>query len=288
MSENETTETVAAREKEVSTASSVSNKTGAGKYIGAALVVSVMILGVLFLMEKEGRSSTHLFTSIISKTAVAEVNGEKITQADLAASVAQFKQMAVSQGVDVTSPEAMVEIKKQALDVLINTELLKQRASEKGLSITDEEVASRLEEIKVQVGGEEVLIARMTELGIDQNKLQQDIKDELLIQKLLDAVFAEKNIEITEEEILAAYNGAGGAEAGLPPIEDVRGEIESQLRSPKEQETVNDLLVELKSEADVQINDDESSEPVLAPAPEAAPAPELVPTQEADTEEVQD
>ena len=141
-----------------------------------------------------------------------------------------------------------------------------------------------MEEIKVEVGGEEVLSARMAELGIDQNKLQQDIKDELLIQKLLDAVFEEKNIEISEEEIKVAYDAAGGVEAGLPPLDEVRPEVEGQLRSAKEQTIVSDLLTEIRDDADIQIKEDDSS--VSAPAPAPVPIPMPEPTEEDGGEEV--
>lgn len=262
MSENESNESVVSTGKEVSSTSVTTPKTGAGKYIGAVLIVSVIILGVLFLMEKEGRSSTNLFTSVINNTAVAKVNGEKITSAELAASVAQFKQMAAAQGADVTASEAQAQIRSQALDVLINTALLMQKATNQGLSVSDEEVMERLDAIKVDVGGEEILAQRMAELGIDEDKLQQDIKDELLIQKLLDSVFAEKNIEITDEEIQQAYDAAGGEEAGLPVLEEVRSDVEAQLRSEKEQEAVNELLTEIKDGADINIFVDEEVDTV--------------------------
>ncbi|MEY3784466.1 MAG: hypothetical protein RLZZ230_788 [Candidatus Parcubacteria bacterium] len=258
MSENELnqSETTAAE-----TVTAVSKKSPVGKYIAALLIVAVIVLGVLYLLEKEGRSSTKLFTSIIENSAVVVVNGEKITKKELDASVVQFVQMAIAQGVDTTNPDAQAQIHSQALDVLINTELLKQSATEKGISVTDQEVADRLESIKTDIGGEDVLAERMATLGIDEVRLQQDIKDELLIQKLLDTVFAEKSTEVSDEEITAMYADAGGVEAGLPPLEEVREQIVSQIKSSKEQVIVDEYIAELKGTAKIDMKESEEKTP---------------------------
>lgn len=224
--------------------------------LGAVIIVVLIVLGVLYQMEKEGRSSTHLFTSLIERQennrVVAVINGQEIINSDLKLSIGQFSQMAAAQGVDVASAEAQVELRKQALEVLINTTILKQEAATRQLIASDEEVTNRLNAIREELGGEEVLAERMASLGIDQEKLQSDVKDELTIQKLLDQVFAESNIEITEEEITAVYEGAGGAEAGLPALEEVRAQVEAQVRASKEQAIVDDFLTTLKEGASIE------------------------------------
>ncbi len=227
-----------------------------GIYAGAFLIVLLIIGGVLFVMEKQGRSSTHLFTKIIDSFAVAVVNGEKITNGDLKTSVTQFSQMAAAQGVDINADEAKEQINSQALDVLINTELLRQKAAEKGITVSSEEVSERIETIKVDVGGEEVLNGRLTELGISKEKLQQDVNDEILIQRLLDGIFAEKSIEISEEEISKMYNDALAVDEKLPPLENVRADIEKSIKTSKEQVIIDELLIELKDGAQIEIKEE--------------------------------
>lgn len=226
-------------------------------YAVAIGAVAVILLGVLYLLEKEDRSSTNFFSSIIesqeANTVVAVVNGEEIINSELSTSIQQFGQAAAAQGVDLTDPDAQVEIRSQALDVLINTELLKQDAEKRGIVVTDEVVDERLESIKVEIGGEEVLTERMNELGIGTEKLFQDIKAELLISELLDLVFSEANLEVTEEEVNSVYENAGGTEAGLPSLEEVRGQVEAQIMSSKEQAAIDDYLAVLKDEADIEI-----------------------------------
>ena len=226
-------------------------------YLIAAVVVILIILGVLYALEKEGRSSTNLFglvtTDQKSSEVVATVNGESIVSSDLDISVQQFSQAAAFQGVDISSPDAQAEIRNQALDVLVNTELLKQAAADKGLEVTEDEVSNRLSEIKTEIGGEDILADRMKELGIDESKLQKDVHDELLIQKLLDGLFLDADINVTEEEIASVYENASGTVSDLPALDEVREDVEAQIRASKEQEVIDKYLTELRSGADIQL-----------------------------------
>ncbi|MCA9359145.1 SurA N-terminal domain-containing protein [Candidatus Kaiserbacteria bacterium] len=226
-------------------------------YITAVVVVVLILAGALFMMEKQGRSSTKIFSSIIEKQeatkVVAVVNGEEIVNSELETSIKQFSQAATAQGVDPTSPDIQTEIRNQSLEVLVNTELLKQAAAEKGIEISEDDVSERLTAISTEIGGEEVLAERMAALGIDEEKLHEDIKSELMIQQLLDSVFAEAEIAITEEEVNSVYENAGGAAAGLPALEEVRAQIEEQIRTSKEQEVVDAYLKELREGAEVVI-----------------------------------
>lgn len=232
-------------------------KKSAKSYVVAGLVVLLIIFGVLYLLEKEGRSSTNIFAGVLAsqeaKAVVVVINGEEVVNSELEVSIQQFSLAAEAQGVDINDPEAKAEIRDQALDVLINTKLLKQVAAENNTEVSDDEVSERLSAIETDMGGAEVLEARMLELDIDADQLRKDIHDEILIQKVLDTVFAEANIEVTEEEVVALYDGAGGEEAGLPALDDVRAEIEAQIRSTKEQAAIDAYLNVLKEEAEVEV-----------------------------------
>tara|TARA_B100000508_G_C11465090_1_gene281305 strand:- start:7502 stop:8281 length:780 start_codon:yes stop_codon:yes gene_type:complete len=258
MNEQETTQTEVA--ENTPTPETVTPAKGSSvwkKYIIPVGVVAVIILGVLYLMEKEGRSKTNLFGGIIesqeANVTVAVVNGQKIKNGQLTTSIQQFTQVAVAQGIDVTSVETQEEIKDQALEVLINTELLKQDALGRGHAISDEDVSNRITEIETELGGEETLNDRMTTLGITRDQLQQDVGDELLIQLLLDEIFAEAEIVVTDEEIAEVYSMAGGEEAGLPSMEEVSEQVREQIVASKEQELIDNHLTELRTGAEIEI-----------------------------------
>jgi hypothetical protein len=231
------------------------NKTA--MYIVAAVIVVATLLVVLFMLEKEGRSSTGVFDSYFASqennATVAVVNNEEITGKDLNTSIQQFNQAALAQGVDISSPEVAADIRSQSLEVLVNTALLRQAANSKGIEVTDEAAAERLETIEVEIGGAEVLQSRIDELGLTRADLEEDIKEEILIQTLLDGIFADAEIEVTDEEIMDVYTAAGGVEAGLPPIEEVRDQVEAQVRGGKEQEVIDGYLDSLKADAEIEL-----------------------------------
>lgn len=222
----------------------------------AAVLVLIGLLGFTYMMEKEGRIETGLFDGIgnltASYTAVAKVNDEKITKKELNVSMSQLELGAAAQGVDIADPKIKEQIQTQALDMLINTALLKQEAEARGIKITAEDVDNRLTTLKEEIGGEEVLMERMMQFGVDEKTLRRDIENELTIQSLLDQVFAEKGLEVTEEEVVAFYDEAGGAAGGLPKLEEVRAQIEAQLKSSKEQEAVTGYIEELRSKATIE------------------------------------
>ena len=259
MSENEKeVEETMAEPENASEAAAVSNKKPVLKLYGtAAIAVAVVLLGVLYVTEKQGRSSTTLFSSIIEKQVlgevVAEVNGTDITNGDLQNSIAQFNQLAVAQGIDSANPEVQADIRTQALDVLINTELLVQAAKERDISATGEQVAQRREGIIQQLGGEDVLQERMELLGLSDEDLMEDLEEEIIIQTLLDQVFAESDVEVSEEEISAVYASAGQEGAELPALEEVRDFLEQDLRASKEQEAIDSFLETQKTAAVISV-----------------------------------
>ncbi len=268
MSENETQQTDSTNESPSVEASADKScktcKSSVKGYVGAGLIVVLIIFGVLYLLEKEGRSSTSIFATVIesqeANEVVAVVNGKDIVNSELELSVQQFSQAAVAQGIDLANPEAVAEIRTQALEVLVNTELLKQVAAEKGITVTDEDVEERLTVIKESLGGEEVLAERMAELGIEASKLEKDVHDELVIQQLLDEVFVDADVNVTEEEILAVYdeglesfNINSDGEGEFPALEEVRDVIIEQVQAPKEQAAIDAYLSKLKEAAEVEL-----------------------------------
>ena len=225
--------------------------------VAAVAVAIVVLLALLFVMERQGRVEIGIFDGlhrfVDTKTAVAKVNDGKVSKYDLDVSVTQMSAGFAAQGADTESEEVKTEIQTRAVEMLVNTELLKQEAAAQGIVITDEDVDARLETLKTDVGGEEALKERMAEFNVSEKILRRDIRNELTIQALLDGVFKEKNIAVTEEEIVEFYDKAGGEAAGLPELESVRPQIEQQLKTTKEQEVVTAYIEELRGKAEIEI-----------------------------------
>jgi FKBP-type peptidyl-prolyl cis-trans isomerase (trigger factor) len=225
----------------------------------AFLIVAIMGVGLLYILEKQGRTNTKIFSTLqsflIKEPIVATVNGEEITQAQFEKNRAQLSEQASGQGADPTVDPVKTEIETQALDILINTALLRQAAAAAGIVVTPDQVNARYDEIVTSQGGAEQLAARMTELGITEESLRADIEGEILIQTHLTATLDPSTIDITDEEIKTFYDSvASGAPtpSDVPPLAEVREQIIQQLRVGKEQELVTAYIEKLRANATIE------------------------------------
>jgi len=245
-------ETTIAPAEQITQAASAKKSAPWWTYAAAVVAVIGIILGVVYVMEEQGRLQTGLFVNE-SRTPVATVNGTDIRAEDLSTSINQISATAQLQGIDIANPEVQSNIRAQAVDMLVNTELLKQEATERGITITDEDVQGRIDQLITEVGTQELLTERMTSLGIDDAMLRRDVKTELMIQALLDQEFVDVDMEISEEEIVGVYESAGGAAAGLPDIEEVRPQIMAQIEAGREQVVIDEFIATLRADATIEV-----------------------------------
>lgn len=226
----------------------------------ATLVILIMGTGLVYALEQQGRINTGIFekigTVVNPAPAAATVNGAKITKAEYEKNLLQLQTAATAQGADVTDEAIQGEIKKQAIDVLVNTELLRQEARKDGSDVTSEQVEARYQEILTSLGGAEQLQAKMTELGITEDSLRKDIEGEILIQGHLSKAVDTSKIAISEAELKAAYEqitATAGAGATIPPLADIKTQLEAQLKTNKEQELVNAYITKIREGAEIEV-----------------------------------
>lgn len=225
--------------------------------IAAVVVVLAIFLTIFYSMEKQGRLSTGVFDGIerfmAKNETVATVNGEKISAQDLRISIQQIAEGARLQGIDPEDPQVQADIRTQAIEVLVNTELLLQDAVDRNIEVSEAEVQGRYDQLVTEVGGIEVLEERMAQFDIDDDTLFRDINHELTIQKLLDELFAEQPAEVTAAEISSFYESIGGEAAGFPPLSEMEAQIEAQLVGSKEQEIVSTYVELLRTNAVIEV-----------------------------------
>ncbi len=226
-------------------------------YVLAVAAILLICAGLLFILEKEGRISTGLFSAVIDKmeasAPAARVNGVVISGAEFSSSLQQLTDLSATQGANVTDTEVLAQLRTQAIETLVNAELLRQAAVAEGISATPEDIEGRFNEIKEGIGGEEVLKERMAEFGVTEESLRKDIENEFLIQALFDLRIDSDSIQVSETEISTFYDNAGGTAAGLPPLEEVREQIVAQIKFEQEQTLINAFIEELRNEGEVEI-----------------------------------
>lgn len=233
--------------------------TPAMKQYGIALLIVLIMGGALwYMLEEQGRVNTKVFATIkgwvMPEAAALEVNGERVPVSLYNRNLEQLTAQATAQGVPVTDEAALSELKKQSIDILINSTLLRQAAKEAGVSVTEEQIQTRYNAIVESQGGEEALTQRMAELKVTKDGLMNDIKEEILIKTHLDSAIDTSKIEITDADVEALYKSVSSNPAvTVPPLAEVRGQIEEEIRFGKEQELIAAYIETLKEKAKIEV-----------------------------------
>jgi peptidyl-prolyl cis-trans isomerase SurA len=131
---------------------------------------------------------------------LAKVNGRKISRTE----VDKFYRTQTEGSPQQPSEEQAQSLKLNILRDLIDNEILMQRAEKLGLLATDEEVDSKLNELKAPYTKEE-FDARLKERSTTVDDLKRDLRRSLTIDKVLNKEITSK-INISDSDISNYYN----------------------------------------------------------------------------------
>jgi len=173
-------------------------------------------------------------SSSVPSDAVAEVNGQDITQEQFNALLAQAKKSYVSQkrkwpAAGTTEYDTL---KNQAVSYLVQREEFKQEADKLGVTVSDADVDKRLKQIKKQYfGNDEARYKKqLKQQGLTDAQVRADIKAQLIQEKIFNKV----------------TKGAAVSDADAKKYYD---QHQSQYGTP-EQRDVAHILVKSKALAD--------------------------------------
>ena len=132
-------------------------------------------------------ASTALLYSAGSKqkSAVASVNGVLIPKAFLDREIRRFEQQAMSQGPMVVESQRE-QLNRQALDTLIDIELLYQESQRRGFEISEERIEEQVSGLQTQFGDEEGYAGALEQIGISDGELRSEFRRQLAIQEMID------------------------------------------------------------------------------------------------------
>ncbi|WP_052131644.1 SurA N-terminal domain-containing protein [Planococcus sp. CAU13] len=190
---------------------------------------------------------------------VAEVNGEEIKKEEFeSAYVAQFQQMAMQ--AQMTGQEVDQEqLKNQIAESLVGQRLLLQETDNRSIEATEEETEATLTALAEQNGlaSSDEFVAALEEQGLAEEEVMDQVASQVKVDKLIaeeagDVQASEEEVQNFYDDLKAQQEEAGGGE--LPPLEDVKSELEAQIVQQKENKAVQELVAELREEADVTIH----------------------------------
>ncbi|MGD7003368.1 SurA N-terminal domain-containing protein [Corynebacterium halotolerans] len=193
---------------------------------------------------------------------VAEVNGTEISKEDFTTVYeVQFQQMAMQSQMSGQEVD-QDQLKNMTAEGLVGNELLAQEADNRGIEASDEDAEQKLAEYAEtnQMSPDE-FIAANEEQGMDETAMRDEISSQIVIEDLLTDEFGE--FEATEDEVQATYQEAeaqqqmGGQAGGaqeLPPLDEVRPQVEEQVINQKQMESTQKLVEDLREKGDVTVH----------------------------------
>jgi peptidyl-prolyl cis-trans isomerase SurA len=192
---------------------------------------------------------------------VAEVNGEEVTKEDFVPFYeASFQQAAMQAQASGEDPDEEA-LKKQAVDDLVDTELLAQEAESRGIEISDQDVDEELTALAGQNGmkSADELLKAVEEQGLTEDQARSQIETQLLIEQLVTDETGP--IEPTEKELRALYEQArkqqeqsGQAGQEFPAFDKVRSQLVEQAKAQESGRVAETLVTDLREDAEITIN----------------------------------
>ncbi len=134
----------------------------------------------------------------------ARVNGRPITRDRLER---YFDDYAVERGRNVASirsPEAFKQLKRDALDQLVEQELLWQEAERRRTVAPKEEVDAALAVLRGEFKTEDAFLRRLQRGGFDPGSYSEWLKRQLSIRRLVEAEITSR-VSVSEDEVHARY-----------------------------------------------------------------------------------
>jgi len=135
-----------------------------------------------------------------SADVMAKVNGKRILRAD----VEKYYRNQMAQAPQQPSPEEAASLRLAILKQLIDDEIMLQRAEKDGLLATDEEVNSKLSEVKAPYTQEQFQ-QRLKERNLTEDDLKREFRRNITIEKVINKEITSK-ITISDADITAYYN----------------------------------------------------------------------------------
>lgn len=227
-------------------------KSGKKKFIviGIALLV---VAGVGSYFLPGGFNIWSKLNILMSKNTAAIINSEKITKSDLDFRIEQAKQVIQRQGADLTDEKVVSAIEKQILSDMVNEKILLQSTAESGITVSDDEILAAYNEMVATFKTKEDFEKELTSRNITEKIIKENIADQITLNKYINQNIDIKNISVTSEEINSLYKYYSSQQENMPKIEEIKSQLENEVKQQKTKAMVLELIEKLKKDANIKI-----------------------------------
>jgi peptidyl-prolyl cis-trans isomerase C len=141
-------------------------------------------------------------------SAVASVNGVLIPKEYLAREVRRFEEQTLGQG-QMVNEKQRDAINRQALDTLIDMELLYQESQRRGFEVAEERIEQQVSNLRSQFADEEGFAGALEQIGISKDELRTEFKRQIAIQDMIDLDIA-PSVSVLDQEPRDYYDNNPG------------------------------------------------------------------------------
>lgn len=180
---------------------------------------------------------------------VAVVNGEEVSQQDYNFIKDQIEEQSSVQGQEINEEQ----LQQQALDQVVSQTLITQAAEDEGFSATEEEIDEQYENVVTRAGGQDALDQVLSDLGLTEDYIREDIKEQVIIQKYIDSQSEDGSLEVTDQEVSDFYDQMSAQQENTPALDEVESQIRSQLEQQKQGQLVSQIVSQLREDAEIEI-----------------------------------
>lgn len=152
------------------------------------------------------------------------------------------------------------QLRTSVADNLVSAELLRQEAEDRGIEASPEARAAAIDDLleTSQLGTEDELRAAFAEQGLEDEEFDRQLADQVKLDALLaeeagDTAPSDQEVQDTYDAAKAQQEAAGETATPIPPLDEVRPQIEEQLAGEKLSEAAQKLIEELRADADISV-----------------------------------
>jgi hypothetical protein len=159
---------------------------------------------------------------------------------------------------EIRSPQVYKNLKREALEQLIDVELLSQEAQKKNLIAAPEEVQAAMEQLRTRFRSEEAFRHKLDVAGFTEETYLEYLKRALSTQRYIEREVTAA-VSVSDQAVHDFYAGnpdkfvRPGQPGGLMPEAEVSGRIREYLLALQRQKAAKDALEALRAQAKIEI-----------------------------------
>jgi foldase protein PrsA len=199
--------------------------------------VALLVLVVPALLAACGSDEVKVPAGAIAAVGSGVVTQEQFDQIWKQAE-AQYKSQANAPAFPKAGTAQYNQLKASIVNYLVQNQIIKDKASELKVTVTDKQLQDRMKQIVTQVGGQKKLDKLLKEQSVTQAQLEEQLKAQMLQDAVQQKVYA--GITVSQAEIEKYFNNpANKAQFNVPESVDARHIL---VKTKAEAEKVRALL----------------------------------------------